>query len=852
MYTVSFGDIGQTDAKVGAKAENLSFLVEHGFPVPAGFVVTMDAFLRVLEENELCFENTEEWGQKLSTLQIPLEVQTELENAFQPLLDTYGSVAVRSSSEAEDLEGASFAGQYETFLHIRTFAELQEKLKACWASMFAPAVVQYLQQMEMDTTVLPMGVIVQGLVKSDVSGVIFSTNPVSNNAEEMMINASYGLGEGIVSGVVSPDLWTVRKEDGTTIAKELGSKEVEIHPDVRGTKTLATPLEDRDRFCLEEEPIFALVQLTQRIEELYGHAVDVEFALKDGQIYLLQARPITGLTAKPLSEFQQSITLGEAERQDGCWVQFDNLTGALTPLDASFLIPIVPVAMQAENQPMPMKMKLYKGHVYTFMSPPPGAEEMDMEKMMAEQYKKMAPLFPHLQQRMMDAINTHLLPQYRRFEEEAHNPLALEEAWKKVQELYEFHKKAWQVHFEVVIPQGALNMALAKTYQELLGEEDTTAVHELLTGTMNKFLETERELCKLAEQVKAEPELYALFRENEPEKLWSLLSNSAQGESFLAAVKDFLSVYGYRPIHDHRISETWVENPTHAMRAIASYVERDYDFDAEFQQGVEKRQARVEEVLRRIPEGEGKQRFMQLHQWALDAACVRDDHHFYIDAMLPAYSHLFLLNVGKTLVRHRVLAAPQDILYLYWDELLDCLQKPQSMVEEVERRKEEHHQNQHRSLPSYFGEIPAALKENPMMKELFGSIEVKSTDDLIVGNAASSGTYTGVVKVIQGPAEFGKLQEGEVLVCKTTTPTWMTLFATAGAVVTDGGGVLSHTGIIAREYGLPAVLGTKVATQRLQDGDKVMVDGTHGTVTVVEAVLNEAAATVAVRREERR
>lgn len=853
MYTVSFADIGRTGAKVGAKAENLSFLAGHGFPVPDGFVVMMDAFDRVLEENGLSLENAEEWVQQLSTIRIPMEVQQELEIAFQPLLEAYGSVAVRSSSEAEDLEGASFAGQYETYLHVRTFAELQEKLKACWASMFGPSVLSYLKRMGLDTKALPMAVIVQGLVKSDISGVIFSANPVTNDPGEMMVNASYGLGEGIVSGVVTPDMWTVKK-DGAVIYKEKGSKEVQILPTEKGTEILHTPVEDRDRFCLEDNQVMEMARLTQRVEELYGHSIDVEFALEDGRIYLLQARPITtGSATESISDFQQSIFLSEAEKKDGCWFQFDsNLPGAFTPLDASFILPILPSAMQEGNELMKTKLKLYKGHVYASLDLPVGAGGLDMEKMMAEQYEKMAPLFPHLKQRMMDAINTHLLPQYRRFEEEARNPLSLAEALEKVQELFEFQKKAWQIHFEIVLPQGALNMALEKTYREVLGEEEATPLQELLTGTMNKFLEAERELWKLAERVKGEPELYSLFCENAPKDLWSKLSNSVRGESFQADVNAFLSIYGYRPIHDHRISETWAENPTHALRAITSYAARDYDFDEEFQQGVEKRRARVDEVLRRMPEGEGKQMFIQLHRWALDAACIRDDHHFYIDAMLPAYSRLFLLNVGKTLVRHEVLADRREILFLYWDELLDCLKKPQSMLETVQRRKEEHRQNQHLSLPPFFGEPPTGLKENPMFKEIFGGIEAESTADFIVGNAASSGTYTGMVKVIRGPEEFGNLQEGEVLVCKTTTPTWMTLFATAGAVVTDGGGVLSHTGIIAREYGLPAVLGTKVATQTLQDGDKVTVDGTHGTVTVIETVLNEAAAAAEARREESR
>ncbi|OYD09578.1 PEP/pyruvate-binding domain-containing protein [Paludifilum halophilum] len=846
MYTVRFADIGPSGAKVGAKAYHLSVLANHGLPVPDGFIVTMDAFVRTLEVHQLSLDHPEALADHLPTLTIPEDVRRELDSAFQPLLKEYGAVAVRSSSEAEDLEGASFAGQYETFLHIRDFQELQDQLKACWASIFAPSVLHYLKQMGMDTQTLPMGVIVQGLVRSEVSGVAFSTHPVTSDSREVMINASYGLGEAVVSGRVTPDLWTVKK-DSHHIQVEPGSKEVQVYPDENGIKTVETPVQDRERLSLKDHQVLELARMTERVEELFGHSVDTEFAWEGDRLYLLQARPVTaGVTeeeAEPLSEFQRSLLLTESERKGDFWIFMeDHISEILSPLDASFLIPAFKGAsgvFESFGFPSQLNTKVFKGRLYTSPSVPEEDQKIQMEK----QKEKVAPLFPRLNQRLRDAVDQKLLPRYRRFEESARKTLSLQEASDQLRELFEFHKEVWWIHFDVVLPQGALHIALESVYKELLGEGSTVEIQELLTGKMNKFLEAERKMWKLAEQVKGNPDLLEVFSEGSAEDWWAALSDFPEGRLFRNRVKDFLSIYGYRPIRPHVFSETWIENPSHALASIASYVERTYDFDEEFRKSVERRKARVEEVFGRMPEGEKKQEFIRLHEWALDASCIRDDHHFYIDAMLPAVSRHFLLNVGQTLVRHRVLDEREEILYLYLDEVFDCLKNPEPMCDRVQKRKEAYEEYKKTSVPVFFGTPPEALKKDPMFEEMFGPImKEEGSSDAIKGHAASKGTFTGAVKVIHDEKEFGKLQQGDVLVCKTTTPTWTILFSTAGAVVTDAGGVLSHSGIIAREYGVPAVLGTQAATRKLRDGDRVTVDGTHGTVTLLESSPHREAA----------
>ncbi|MFC7392180.1 PEP/pyruvate-binding domain-containing protein [Scopulibacillus cellulosilyticus] len=293
MYTIPFKSAHQYDGLVGSKAKNLSYMLNHGLSVPGGFVITMKAFNRCLEENHLDIHD-KRLEEKLHDIKIPDDVAYVVKNDFEELLKIYNAAAVRSSSEAEDLEDASFAGQYETFLNITTVTELFKKLKACWASMFTEQVMKYLEKMSANPDQLAMGVVVQGLIHSDISGVMFSANPVTQNQKEVMINASYGLGEAIVSGIVTPDQFIVNK-DTKEIQKEKGLKEIKILPLDEGIETLETTHEEQNRFSVTDSQVQELAEMAIKVEKLYGHSVDIEFGIQGDQIYILQARPITAI-----------------------------------------------------------------------------------------------------------------------------------------------------------------------------------------------------------------------------------------------------------------------------------------------------------------------------------------------------------------------------------------------------------------------------------------------------------------------------------------------------------------------------------------------------------------------------
>lgn len=529
---------------------------------------------------------------------------------------------------------------------------------------------------------------------------------------------------------------------------------------------------------------------------------------------------------------QQQFTLTEEDKQQGFWVQDDvHLSHALTPLFASFMAPAVTegTKLAFESLKLPLlqfRFKLSDGRIYQETVPYPG----NPEERLQQHKEQVGPLLPALNKILQDYVDNEFLPFYRRLDEARQQKLSLAEAKEKVQELFDFYRRAWQLHFEIVMPRTAF-VGLEQMYTQLTGQNDSVVIYELLSGVMNKSLETDREMWKLADWAKTSPELVALFASSPEGGIQTRLQQSEAGRTLQARLQEKLEVYGYRTANSHEFNdETWVENPEYALQIISTYMQKDYDFDREFEQTVKDREAKTAEVLAKMPEGELKQIFVTMLGWALESWGLDEDHHFYIDAMLPAKSRLFLLKIGDLLVEQSVVANRNDIFYLYADELLEGFSQPDSLQGKVADRKTVHEANKCKQAAPFYGTPLAPM--DPVLEKIFGGKppEIKEQERTFTGYAASQGTYTGTVKVVRGAEDFGKVQIGDVLVCRTTTPPWTVLFSIAGAIVTDAGGILSHAGTVAREYKLPAVVGSKVATSLLKDGDKVTVDGTQGVV----------------------
>lgn len=298
MFTVFLREANKESIlQVGSKALYLAKIINEGVTIPDGFVLKADALNKFMTANSLYNAlSDEQFMEKFLNAPIPEELEQEIITSYIKLKELTGSedlaVAVRSSSSAEDLEDASFAGQYDTILNVRDEEQLLHAVKECWASVFSEHVRDYAAQKEISLEDFPMGILVQQMVYPDVAGVIFSINPITENNDEIIINASYGLGESIVSGIVTPDTFIVNKQT-KAIMKDLGLKEVKVLPFENKIIEVETTQEESDVFCLDDASILALESVTNTLEEFYAFPVDIEFAIKDGKPYILQSRPIT-------------------------------------------------------------------------------------------------------------------------------------------------------------------------------------------------------------------------------------------------------------------------------------------------------------------------------------------------------------------------------------------------------------------------------------------------------------------------------------------------------------------------------------------------------------------------------
>ena len=535
--------------------------------------------------------------------------------------------------------------------------------------------------------------------------------------------------------------------------------------------------------------------------------------------------------------FRNELLLNDQDIENGFWFLDElHLPGTLTPLFASYMAPAVTegTLKAYETLKLPIHqfhIKIKDSHYYQCTVPYKGDILARIEENIVADKK----LFPRLSETFWHYINNELLTQFEKMDAYRQNGFTLAEAKDILIELYAFYKRAWEIHFEVVMPRGSLGLALEDAYQKLTGDKNTTIVYDFVEGVMNKSTETDRAVWQLADSIKKSEALTNLFATTSLENLKDALQAFAEGAAFLSEVQQVLNVYGWRIANSHEFSdETWIENPIYIFEVIMEYLKKDYNFDEEFAKVVAEREAKVASLLAQYEDSTEKATFMQIHEWALQYWGVDEDHHFYIDAMLPAKARLLLLEIGKLLVKAKAIHSAEDIFYFYLDELVELVQNPTDATANVTARKEMLAQDAKKDIPANYG-TPPQEEAAPVIERIFGtkSAEVNEEAKTFKGYAASKGTHTGIVRIVRNQDDFAKVTKGDVLVCKTTLPPWTVLFSIAGAVITDAGGILSHAGTVAREYKLPAVLGTKVSTQLLKDGDVVTVDGTNGVVTIV-------------------
>jgi pyruvate,water dikinase len=398
--------------------------------------------------------------------------------------------------------------------------------------------------------------------------------------------------------------------------------------------------------------------------------------------------------------------------------------------------------------------------------------------------------------------------------------------------IWSLREREGEIHFLAVFPAMGGVEFFEQTYTEMFGEPRGGEHYQLLQGFPNKSTETAIVLGHLASEARKRPEVLNLLRTTPLDSVHAALDQADGGVSFRDAVQEFLDNYGWRANELDIAEPTWAEAPAPVYNLIKEYAARDdYDPEQEQRSLAAARQAR-EKLLEDKLSGEDLGRFKMSLMAAQQYLPIQEDHNFWIDQVGVCVQRMPVLEAARRLVSSGRLSDESDAFFLEYAELQDVLRGGSGdLLEIVTRRRREREQNRRLSPPESLGTPIPIDEDNHLVSKFFGAPPEKNPDPRVInGNGASAGVLTGTARVIMSLDDAERLNHGEILVCPATMPPWTPLFAIASAVVTDHGGVLSHTAIVAREYQIPAVIGTKVGTSLIKDGSTITVDGTEGTV----------------------
>lgn len=791
----------------GGKAANLGELIAAGLPLPDGFVITTHAYVDALDDagiDPTSATDPAALRSAISRVAPPAPVRDAITAAYRDLGS--GPVAVRSSGTAEDLPTAAFAGQHDTFLNVLGDTDLLDAVTSCWASLWSDRVVEYRRDRGFDGAEVTIAVVVQRMIDSEAAGVMFTANPVTGARGQTVIDASPGLGEAVVSGVVTPDHYVVTTKSGRVVESVRGRREVVIRSKADGgvKHTVEAPSPNP---VLSRAQVRKLTGLGQRIQRHFDAPQDTEWCLADGELYMVQSRPITALPDPlPRIDFRRRVAarmIGEMLPMRpypidvSGWIDI-NLTGVghfagamgirfpraddlLTETDGVVTAVTPPAPRPRPSAPFIIIRNAWRGESYS------------EERLLAH------PMFI----RFRSAVETGLNRDPARLSA-AELATELTEALTLFNEVMRLRTRFMARCVLKVVRFGA--------FLVLLGRVRLATV--LLTGIETKTSATNRALEELADLIRARPLLAALFTEVSVGDIPARLSDSPDGREFAERFKAFLDEYGHRESIMLMVSQpTWRDDPSIVLGMLKGMAATPPPVSGT--SAVKAAEAKL------FAHPLARPRFMRnlltkrLAE-ARDFTQFREDTHYYCTMAMPVVRRI-LIEYGRRLVATGALDRPEDVFHLHLDELLACpitVADAHRVRDLVERR--------------------AALREQLADKPLLDPRYLRSNrsvaDALVSGTSGSAGQATGVARLVTGPEEFDRLQPGDILVAPYTNPTWTPLFARAAGVVVDTGSAMSHAAIVAREYGIPAVLGAAGATSTIPDGATITVNGDQAAV----------------------
>jgi phosphohistidine swiveling domain-containing protein len=806
-------------ALAGGKGSALARLYQAGFPVPDGFVIQPGAF----EGDDLTQEAWEQIKQRLDEMR-----QANPEITF----------AVRSSALGEDSAQASFAGEFESLLNQATDEQIRQAIGRVYRSRYNERVKNYTAVKGMQAA-HQVGVVVQQMAPAESSGVLFTANPISGRRDQAVVNAAWGLGETVVSGQVTPDTLTLDKESGQVLERRTADKSVMSVTQAYGTRERSVPQDKRQARVLSDEQAAKLVNLGKEIETLMGMPLDIEWVHSGQKFYIVQARPITALPAPEPPVPSEWKYKSIAVRNN----IVELMTEPLTPLFATFGLQAVNHGMRqiladffGRSDLAPEEMIVtVNSYAYYSGSFTPG----QIVRILFSSVAVMKRMFSGAVERWVEDGRPRYLGTVEGRRNTNWREFSANEILEATRQLLEAAIEAYGAMVSGVIPAAWISEGLfTAVYKVLIKRRDDPSAVTFLLGFDSLPILAEKALFDLAEWGRTKPELAEFINETPAARLAALIDEDQAPESIDPAVwqawrerfKQHLQKYGHTIYNLDFANPVPADDPAPMLETFKLYLRGGGSNPYERQAAAAaRREQATQQVISRL-KGLRLRWFRRLLQSAQRYAPLREDALADVGFAYPLLRKM-LRELGRRLVAGGMIQKADDIFWLRQDEVqqaaavLDQGGHLEDLSALVPQRKAAWRASQRVTPPRALPEI------KPFGLDL-ASLKRRKKDAEIKGVAASPGRVTAPACVLHGPEDFDRMQVGDVIVASLTTPAWTPLFTRAAAVVTDVGGPLSHGSIVAREFGIPAVLGTGDATERIQSGQRITVDGSAGIVTL--------------------
>ncbi len=847
---------------VGGKGVNIAKMISSGFSVPPAYCVTVDAYDMFLDvtglrkrisdildsidfDDDASLENgSEEIKGLILNADLP---EDEIELLKKELVGMEGRYfAVRSSAVAEDLADASFAGQQDTYLNVRKH-DIIKMVLTCWSSYWNSRAMKYRHDASKDHLSQGMAVVIQKMVSSDISGVMFTSDPITG-AENTVIEASWGLGESIVSGIVSPDRYVVSRE-GKVTDVEVRSKEYGFFLIDGENKQVEIPADKVSVRCADDKILKAIAAQGDKLREHFGCPQDIEWAVEDGKVYILQSRAITTL---PDSEEKDDI-LWSRGYGDEYWAD------ATTPMYFTVMGKMLTDYVNHEGAHMmgykdlesgPL-IKLHKSRVYfsavvlerIFAHYPKFIRSRELLEYFPRSEQERISKYPNdysgtiksqifLFFRDRDGMMWKTDKVYRKWAEgflklcaEFDSIDLTKLSDKELSDWYFRIREGSTKHYQLIrygmVSHSIMTNLLVKNWSYKWLNDDGNIYAGLMSGLEdNKTIETNKGFSDLGKALRDEPEVRAKAESMTGTEFVEWLSTSDC--KFKEVYDSFIKEFGHRSGTRELNALRWAEDPDYVMTMALQMCASGVDLREEFQNGVRRREETEAMVRSRL--GFFKRTLMtKVLKLARTYLVFRENQRFYLDHMMYR-NRLIFLEQGRRLCERGLLDDREDIFFLEDTEAIDILAGKDigDIRSLVAPRKAEFMKYRDR-LPPKFLLNGVDFDDEPI-----------SHGDTLVGAASSPGTYTGKVRVVMDIKDLGQVEKGEILVTSNTDPGWTVVFSKLGGLITETGGILCHGAVISREYRIPAVTAVKSATSILKTGDTVIVDGSKGEVTILE------------------